>query len=438
MVITPARAPRRSLPAVGDRARQRAGAGDRARFRRRALRGRRRAEPVESGCILTIRRGPAYATLMTFAEEEPRLTGLRRRGLVLDSPRVLVAADTERPSETRRRVAEKVPVWNYAAVEIGLMVEGQEGVTWPQWRELAAAAERHGFDGLYSSDHYLSETLGSDRDALDAWGTICALAATTARIRLGTVVSPGHLPPSFRARQAHRDRRPRVGRAHRPRHGHRVVRGRAPRLRLPVPLPARAHGHAGGAGGDRPPQLGRRFSLAGDALRDRPASMPAPSRFSSRTPGSSSAAAAARAASRSPRAGRTSTTARRRPRARSATRRARAGGRVRARRPRSRHRALLRHGAASWPASTAHELEQRAVEAARFLGAGRHATQRPAWSACRAPGSSGTPEQIVERLRALSELGVDRALLEPTMHTDLDMLELIGSEVLPALRAPGR
>jgi NAD+ kinase len=31
-----------------------------------------------------------YATLVRLANEEPRLAGLRRRGLVLDSPRVLV------------------------------------------------------------------------------------------------------------------------------------------------------------------------------------------------------------------------------------------------------------------------------------------------------------------------------------------------------------
>jgi NAD+ kinase len=39
---------------------------------------------------LTIGLRPDYATLVRLAEEEPRLTGLRRRGLVLDSPRVLV------------------------------------------------------------------------------------------------------------------------------------------------------------------------------------------------------------------------------------------------------------------------------------------------------------------------------------------------------------
>ena len=49
-----------------------------------------RREPVEDGDALTVRRRPAYAALVAFADDEPRLTGLRRRGLVLDSPRVLV------------------------------------------------------------------------------------------------------------------------------------------------------------------------------------------------------------------------------------------------------------------------------------------------------------------------------------------------------------
>jgi NAD+ kinase len=39
---------------------------------------------------LEIGMSPNYATLVRLTHEEPRLTGLRRRGLVLDSPRVLV------------------------------------------------------------------------------------------------------------------------------------------------------------------------------------------------------------------------------------------------------------------------------------------------------------------------------------------------------------
>src|SRR3954452_5161146 len=75
-------------------------------------------------------------------------------------------------------------------MRICLMIEGQEGVTWEQWRALARACEEHGLDGLFRSDHYLSVVDGGDLSSLDAWGTLCALAAVTRRIRLGTLVSP--------------------------------------------------------------------------------------------------------------------------------------------------------------------------------------------------------------------------------------------------------
>jgi NAD+ kinase len=43
-----------------------------------------------AGSVLTVRHRGDYATRVELADEEPRLTGLRRRGLVVDSPRVLV------------------------------------------------------------------------------------------------------------------------------------------------------------------------------------------------------------------------------------------------------------------------------------------------------------------------------------------------------------
>jgi NAD+ kinase len=39
---------------------------------------------------IALRLRPGYATLVRLHDTEPRLTGLRRRGLVLDSPRVLI------------------------------------------------------------------------------------------------------------------------------------------------------------------------------------------------------------------------------------------------------------------------------------------------------------------------------------------------------------
>ena len=70
------------------------------------------------------------------------------------------------------------------------MIEGQEGVTWDQWVGLARACEEHGFEGLFRSDHYLSFYRPTEVGALDALGTITGLGAVTERIRLGSMVSP--------------------------------------------------------------------------------------------------------------------------------------------------------------------------------------------------------------------------------------------------------
>ena len=36
------------------------------------------------------------------------------------------------------------------------MIEGQEGVTWPEWVALARACEEHGIPALFRSDHHLN------------------------------------------------------------------------------------------------------------------------------------------------------------------------------------------------------------------------------------------------------------------------------------------
>ena len=53
-----------------------------------------------------------------------------------------------------------------------------------------AARRRSGVEALFRSDHYLSVFGRNERGALDAWGTICALAARTTTLQLGTLVSP--------------------------------------------------------------------------------------------------------------------------------------------------------------------------------------------------------------------------------------------------------
>ena len=70
------------------------------------------------------------------------------------------------------------------------MIEGQEDVTWEDWVALADACERSGVEALFRSDHYVSVIGAGERGSLDAWGTINALAARTSTLRLGTMVSP--------------------------------------------------------------------------------------------------------------------------------------------------------------------------------------------------------------------------------------------------------
>src|SRR5437764_14923302 len=65
------------------------------------------------------------------------------------------------------------------AMDVCLMIEGQEGVTWDDWVALALACEEHGFAGLFRSDHYLSFGHPTERGSLGAWATLAALGGRT-------------------------------------------------------------------------------------------------------------------------------------------------------------------------------------------------------------------------------------------------------------------
>ena len=78
-------------------------------------------------------------------------------------------------------------------MQLCLMIEGQEGVTWPQWLDLAHACEEHAIPAMFRSDHYLNldpDGRHPERGSLDAWGTLNALSAVTTTLRFGTMVSP--------------------------------------------------------------------------------------------------------------------------------------------------------------------------------------------------------------------------------------------------------
>jgi alkanesulfonate monooxygenase SsuD/methylene tetrahydromethanopterin reductase-like flavin-dependent oxidoreductase (luciferase family) len=75
-------------------------------------------------------------------------------------------------------------------MRLSIFLDPQEGMTFGTMLEATLAAERGGFHGLYRSDHLAPTSGHFERAATEAWTTIAALARETTRIRLGTLVTP--------------------------------------------------------------------------------------------------------------------------------------------------------------------------------------------------------------------------------------------------------
>ena len=75
-------------------------------------------------------------------------------------------------------------------MRIGVMIEGQEGLTWDRWFRIADRVEALGLDSLWRSDHFFSLMGHPERPALECWSSLTALAQRTQRIRFGPLVSP--------------------------------------------------------------------------------------------------------------------------------------------------------------------------------------------------------------------------------------------------------
>jgi F420-dependent oxidoreductase-like protein len=72
-------------------------------------------------------------------------------------------------------------------MKIGLMVEGQNGLTWERWIRIVNLAEERGKSELFRSDHYF---IGAQRDSLDAYLSLVLAARETRRLRFGPLVTP--------------------------------------------------------------------------------------------------------------------------------------------------------------------------------------------------------------------------------------------------------
>ena len=87
-------------------------------------------------------------------------------------------------------------------IEVAIMIEGQNGLTWDRWKRIAILADQMGFAGLYRSDHYTNAN-PPDKESLEAWVSLTWLASHTQNIEFGPLVSPlSFRDPTMLARMA--------------------------------------------------------------------------------------------------------------------------------------------------------------------------------------------------------------------------------------------
>ncbi|CAG0952067.1 MAG: LLM class F420-dependent oxidoreductase [Anaerolinea sp.] len=87
-------------------------------------------------------------------------------------------------------------------IELAVMIEGQDGLTWERWMRLVKTAEDLGFKGLYRSDHYTNAN-PPDKESLELWVSLTWLASHTRWIEFGPLVSPvSFRHPTLTARMA--------------------------------------------------------------------------------------------------------------------------------------------------------------------------------------------------------------------------------------------
>jgi F420-dependent oxidoreductase-like protein len=73
--------------------------------------------------------------------------------------------------------------------QIGIMIEGQEGLNWSRWQRLLQAAEDFGYQCVFRSDHFVNSN-PPDKDSLELWVALTYAASHSKRIEFGSLVAP--------------------------------------------------------------------------------------------------------------------------------------------------------------------------------------------------------------------------------------------------------
>ncbi|MBN1330564.1 MAG: LLM class F420-dependent oxidoreductase [Candidatus Heimdallarchaeota archaeon] len=75
------------------------------------------------------------------------------------------------------------------SIKFGIQIEPQLGFDYKTVEKIALESEKIGYDSIWSSDHFFLDGKSEDRNCMDAWSLISALAAVTTKIKLGTLVT---------------------------------------------------------------------------------------------------------------------------------------------------------------------------------------------------------------------------------------------------------
>jgi F420-dependent oxidoreductase-like protein len=309
-------------------------------------------------------------------------------------------------------------------MRLALMIEGQEGVTWDEWVALAEACESNGVEALFRSDHYVS---GSDesRPVLDAWSTIAGLAARTSRLELGTLVSPVTFRhPSVLARQAAT--------------ADEISGGRVT-LGMGAGWMEREHDAYGfefGTTRGRVAQLAEQVQIVHGLLREQRFSFDgryytlddAPGLARPNLPiliGGSALPGTVGPAARF--ADEYNVLVGTLDEVRERLQRLDAGCAEAGRDPATLRRSLM-------APIVVGEDDAAVRESARRIGERFNREPEVVIERYSANGPVGTIDQVIERLRAYAELGIERVMLQHLAHSDLDTVALIGRELAPKVR----
>lgn len=74
-------------------------------------------------------------------------------------------------------------------IRFGIQIEPQFGFDYATVEKIALNAEKMGYDSIWSSDHFFLDNKSEEKNCMEAWTLLAALASKTTTLRLGTLVT---------------------------------------------------------------------------------------------------------------------------------------------------------------------------------------------------------------------------------------------------------